>query len=154
WLKEREGRNTPNWDMVSTCEIGGEPGLVLVEAKAHEGELNITTDSCGSQSENKSQIESAIREANDALNRSQCTRFSGWSLAHEKCYQVSNRFAWAWKVASLGTPVILVYLGFLNATEMSDRTVLTSAKQWERCVLDRSKGIVPAEIWGQKLEVA
>jgi hypothetical protein len=31
--------NTPNWDLVSGCQIGNRQGLILVEAKAHEGEL-------------------------------------------------------------------------------------------------------------------
>ncbi len=33
------------------------------------------------------------------------------------------------------------------------RTILTSAKQWHNCVLARSKGIVPSEIWNQKIDV-
>ena len=31
---------TPNWDIAATCKIRGEPGLLLVEAKAHEKELS------------------------------------------------------------------------------------------------------------------
>lgn len=34
---------------------------------------------------------------------------------------MSNRFAWAWKLATMEVPVVLVYLGFLNATEMGDQ---------------------------------
>lgn len=40
WLAVRERANTPNWDIVSTCQIDGRQGLVLVEAKAHRGELS------------------------------------------------------------------------------------------------------------------
>ena len=40
WLAQQGGANTPNWDLVSTCHINDRPGLVLVEAKAHEGELS------------------------------------------------------------------------------------------------------------------
>ena len=39
WLKHSKGANTPNWDLALACEIEGEPGLVLVEAKAHDAEL-------------------------------------------------------------------------------------------------------------------
>jgi len=39
WLIHRRGANTPNWDLVTTCKINGESGLVLVEGKAHVGEL-------------------------------------------------------------------------------------------------------------------
>ena len=31
---------TPNWDIASSCTIDGKRGLLLVEAKAHEKELN------------------------------------------------------------------------------------------------------------------
>ena len=30
---------TPNWDIACTCVIHGKPGILLVEAKAHEREL-------------------------------------------------------------------------------------------------------------------
>jgi len=38
WLKVPKQANTPNWDLVSTCKVGGEPGIILVEGKAHGGE--------------------------------------------------------------------------------------------------------------------
>jgi hypothetical protein len=31
---------------------------------------------------------------------------------------MSNRFSWAWKLCTLGYPIALVYLGFIDATEM------------------------------------
>jgi hypothetical protein len=39
WLAKSRRANTPNWDLVSGCQIGNRQGLILVEAKAHEGEL-------------------------------------------------------------------------------------------------------------------
>jgi hypothetical protein len=39
WLKVPDGANTPNWDLVSTCKVEGRPGLILIEGKAHGGEL-------------------------------------------------------------------------------------------------------------------
>jgi hypothetical protein len=41
-----------------------------------------------------------------------------WALSRDWCYQMSIRFAWAWKLAGLGKPVILIYLGFLAYDEM------------------------------------
>src|SRR5438445_11609181 len=35
WLARRQRANTPNWDVVSQCEIESKRGLILVEAKAH-----------------------------------------------------------------------------------------------------------------------
>jgi len=153
WLKVRRNANIPNWDFVSVCHFreSNKRGLILVEAKAHEDELNVATDNCGAKNPNRKQIESVIKEANDALNRA----VSGWALSPKGCYQLSNRFAWAWKVASLGMPVILVYLGFLNATDMKNgnRTILTSARQWHKCVLFRSNGIIPREVWNKTIRI-
>jgi hypothetical protein len=59
-----------------------------------------------------------------------------------------NRFAWAWKVASLGVPVVLVYLGFLDAEEMPNG-VLRSAQEWRTCVLEHAGDFVPAQAWEQ-----
>lgn len=39
WLVHERGANTPNWDIALGCEIEGNPGLVLVEAKANKAEL-------------------------------------------------------------------------------------------------------------------
>ena len=41
WLAVPRRANTPNWDLVSTCQVAGQKqGLLLVEAKAHAGELS------------------------------------------------------------------------------------------------------------------
>ena len=40
WLPaDRQDAMTPNFDIASTCTIDGSPGLLLVEAKAHERDL-------------------------------------------------------------------------------------------------------------------
>jgi hypothetical protein len=40
WLPaDRQTARTPNFDIASTCTVGGVPGLLLVEAKAHAQEL-------------------------------------------------------------------------------------------------------------------
>jgi hypothetical protein len=141
WLAVRERANTPNWDIVSTCTIEGRKGLILVEAKAHSGELN-PNDRCGAgNDQNRAKIAAAIAAANTALNGAGWA----WSLSSERFYQLSNRFAWAWKVASLGVPVILVYLGFLNAAEMSQP--FASHEAWEQCLLAYADGCVPRQTW-------
>ena len=70
---------------------------------------------------------------------------SEWSLTPDRCYQLGNRFAWAWKIASLGVPVVLVYLGFLNANEMP--TPFSGHSGWERCLLRYADGCVPRNVW-------
>ena len=63
---------TPNWDITSTCTVRGEPGLLLVEAKAHAVALDLRgkrlnrAASLNSQ-ENHKQIGWAIAEASDGL---------------------------------------------------------------------------------------
>lgn len=66
--------------------------------------------------------------------------------------QLCNRFAWAWKLASLGVPVVLIYLGFLDAVEMEPRA-LASGNEWRQAVLEHSKGVVPEDAWEQIHEV-
>jgi hypothetical protein len=144
WLAVRDRANTPNWDIASTATINGAEGLLLVEAKAHTAEIKTDGKAAGGRAENHSHIGAACREASAALNRV----VPGWNLSIGSHYQLCNRFAWAWKLASLGVPVVLVYLGFLRAEEMQDQGHLfTDAKQWERLVRSHSERIVPATIW-------
>jgi hypothetical protein len=77
----------------------------------------------------------------------------GWDLGHAP-YQLANRIAWAWKLASMGVPVVLVYLGFLHATEMSDRGEwLVDRTQWEGAVRRCGSDGVPTDAWGKRLEL-
>jgi hypothetical protein len=64
---------------------------------------------------------------------------------------MSNRFAWACKLTKLGYAVVLVYLGFLSATEMTDRgKPLASGDEWTQIVKAHSEGLVPAEAWNRQ----
>ena len=77
----------------------------------------------------------------------------GWDLVNAP-YQLANRIAWAWKLASMGIPVVLVYLGFLHATKMSDRGQwFIDRAEWENAVRRYSSDKVPAEAWGTRLEI-
>lgn len=144
WLANPDGANIPNWDLVSTCRINKHPGLILVEAKAHEAELS--DDRCGAtDNDNRKQIEKALSEATDALK----TLAPGFALSANTHYQLSNRFAFAWKLAKMGIPVVLVYLGFLKAYDMEgiNRVILKDHAHWLRCVMTRSEGIIPENVW-------
>jgi hypothetical protein len=100
---------TPNWDIASTCLIHGKPGILLIEAKAHDAELRNeergkplgSEDNKGvsiDSRRNHVRIGCSIQEA--ALALSQETGLS-WALSRDWCYQMSNRLAWAWKLAEL-----------------------------------------------------
>jgi hypothetical protein len=150
---------TPNWDIASTCTIEGNRGLLLVEAKAHKREL--TKETAGKKlnpkkhsdrtRRNHLQIGQAILDASAALSYETGLP---WNLSRDHHYQMANRFAWAWKVAQLGVPVILVYLGFLRATEMSDPgSPLPHAEAWQDLVQGHSTPLFPVEVWGRRWTV-
>jgi hypothetical protein len=155
WLALPKGANTPNWDIASTCTIGEKHGLLLVEAKAHntelkkEGKLRDENASAGSIA-NHEQIGRAIADASAGLKEA----MQDWDLSRDSHYQLSNRFAWAWKLASMDVPVVLVYLGFLCATEVIDLgEPFVDCADWSRVVLKHSRNIVPERAWGRDIRV-
>jgi hypothetical protein len=155
WLAVRERANTPNWDIASTCTIGDKVGLLLVEAKAHSAELKkegkpLAEDAPSASVKNHTQIGRAIVEASGELNKA----IAGWNLSRDSHYQLANRFAWAWKIASMGVPVVLVYLGFVGATDVSDLgKPFADGADWTSVVLEHSRGIVPGEVWGGEIKI-
>jgi len=152
WLRKPRGARLPNWDIASTCTIEGVKGLLLVEAKAHDRELSEAGKRQPTTPNgvlNHEQIQRAIGEANSGLNKVTV----GWALSRDSHYQLSNRFAWVWKLATLGVPVVLVYLGFLNATEMLDQgQPFDTDEAWRDCLRSHTKGFVPEDAWGKSLE--
>lgn len=146
---------TPNFDIASTCTIEGKAGLLLVEAKAHDEELNkeasgrrLTSDSSDNRKESHETIGAAMASARIGLGKA--TGLS-WRISRDSHYQISNRFAWAWKLADLGIPVVLVYLGFLRADEMDDRgKPFQDHAEWDRLVKSHSESLFPPEVWGQQ----
>lgn len=155
WLAVRGRANTPNWDIASTCTIRGKLGLLLVEAKAHRAELKpdgktLSKNVSAGSEMNQKQICSAIRAASAGLE----TAMQGWKLSCESHYQLANRFAWSWKFASIGRPIVLVYLGFLGAKEMSGLgEPFTDQDHWSHVVLEYSRNIVPNQAWGRDLNI-
>ena len=150
WLAiRRNNPTTPVLDIAATCNVRGyeQKGIVIVEAKAHWGELSkegkkLTKDT---NKPNHKRIGEAIQEANTGLRSLR----GDWNLSRDSHYQLANRFAWAWKLTQLGIPVVLVYLGFLHATEMNDPFL--TQEDWRDCLLAHSKGIVPEDAWETNL---
>jgi hypothetical protein len=155
WLAHSEKANTPNWDIASTCKVSGKNGLLLVEAKAHSGELagegrgkKLDPDASDNSFANHLKIGNAISDAAARYQRSTGLPFA---ISRDQRYQMSNRFAMASKLAEMGYAVVLVYLGFLNAREMAGRDLLTSLEQWEKLVTDHSVVLFPKALWGQRM---
>ena len=155
---------TPNWDIASTCVIHGKPGILLIEAKAHDTELRneergkqlVGEDSKGvslDSRRNHVRIGCCIQEAGSAL--SQQTGLS-WALSRDWCYQMANRFAWAWKLTELGKPVVLIYLGFVACNEMQGGTTkiaIAGNDAWQKMVEDHSRPLFPREVWNKEWRV-
>ena len=138
---------------MGATSVDGKRGLLLVEAKAHANELSIAGKSLPSTDngwKNHERIALAITEANAGL---ESVTKASWSLSRDHHYQLSNRFAWAWKLVSLGVPVILVYLGFLDAQEMVDvGTPFRTSDDWTIALKGHAAGIVDNTCWEQNLD--
>ncbi len=159
WLAVSENNpRTPNWDIASTCTVRGKKGLALVEAKAHWNELARSSEGKRLQKpasdgtlKNHEKIGEAIEEAAIGLR---AATGGSWRIARDSHYQLSNRFAWSWKLTSLGIPVVLVYLGFLYATDIAKGgDLFHSEEHWERVVKGHCDGVVDSGCWGQWLDV-
>lgn len=156
WLAvDNANAKTPNLDIAGTCMVGGEAGLFMVEAKAHDKELQkeetgkrLKAPVTAGSRRNHIRIGSCIEEASVALADE--TELP-WALSVNWNYQMANRFAWAWKLCELGRPVILVYLGFLKADEMRNRKrkqkPFETAQEWEHLVREHSRTLFPPQVW-------
>jgi hypothetical protein len=153
WLPaDRQTARTPNFDIASTCTVGGVPGLLLIEAKAHAQELRkeesgrlLDLDATDDRKASHGTIGNAIAEAAAGLA---LTTGAPCHLSRDTHYQMANRFAWAWKLTELGVPVVLVYLGFLNADEMQDRSApFASDAEWTQLVQAHSAPLFDVDPW-------
>ena len=159
WLPAgRQEARTPNFDIASTCTIDGTAGILLIEAKAHDEELKKEAvgkrHDVGASAASKTSHESigkAIMEAQQGLSDATAVT---WHISRDCHYQMSNRFAWSWKLAQCGIPVVLVYLGFLNADEMADQGMaFDDHGTWEALVRAHSAPLFPSTIWSQRWSV-
>ncbi|MBW6397647.1 hypothetical protein KPL78_07320 [Roseomonas sp. HJA6] len=141
--------NDPNWDLAAVATFpGGVRGLLLVEAKAHLGELagemigkrwNAT-----SNRENHDRIGAAIAEARQALGG----EAAGIGISRDRCYQFSNRVAFAWRLASWGVPVVLVYLGFTGDRDVAGPgQMIRDDAHWGALMLEHTRNLMPAAAW-------
>ena len=156
WLvADRPNAKTPNIDIASTCTIMNKPGLLIVEAKAHAEELNKETagkklrqDASEDSKANHERIANVILSACHGLREASSLE---WQISRDSHYQMSNRFAWSWKLTELGFPVALVYLGFLKAEEMKDKgKPFTDHAEWESLVKSHSKPLFSPEVWDRQ----
>lgn len=165
WLAVPGPRTTtPNWDIASTCLIHGEPGILLIEAKAHDAELR--NEERGKPLGNKDNKGVSIDSRRNHIRIGCCIQEAGlalseqtnltWALSRDWCYQMANRFAWAWKLTELGKPVILIYLGFLACEDMQDaagQSLIASRDDWQRMIESHSRPLFPREVWNREWSI-
>jgi hypothetical protein len=150
WIVKRNARvRTPNFDLISTATICGMPGVLLVEAKAHHGELETCGKSFKSSSspENHQKIGASIELANRALNGIA----PGFKLSRDAFYQVSNRMAWGWRLASLGVPVTVLYLGFVQ-DPYRPKDQFESNEDWRQAARRYLGNAVPVDVLDRRLQ--
>jgi hypothetical protein len=143
WLAVPRGANVPNWDLACKATFpDGREGLVLVEAKAHEREfLNGWRGKANGRKENDVQIYRAIAEAREGL-----AAFGDVRISRDSWYQLSNRVAFAWKLASEGVPTVLIYLGFTGDGGIRKAEVpLEDNAHWNAVV--SSQPVLPSHLW-------
>jgi hypothetical protein len=142
WWVHEEYKN-PTWDLLCTATVGDKPGLVLVEAKAHLSELKeegktLASGASAQSRANHGRIAECIAEASRALHD---TLPGMVDLSIDSHYQLANRIASVWKLASCGLPVVLLYLGFAGDTYFND--YFQNDAEWQKTMQDHLKGVFP-----------
>jgi len=154
WLVHRPKANTPNWDIAVGCRIEDRPGLVLAEAKANGAELKpdgkpLKDKPTQNSKDNDTRIRGAVAEASE-----------GWRqldkrvhLSADTHYQLANRLAFIWKLATLEFPVVLVYLGFTGDEGIRDvGEPFLDAGAWDKAFKEHLRGAFPEELIGRRLD--
>jgi len=152
WLKHERG-NTPNWDFAATCEIESSEGILLIEAKANVPELGkagkrLDLGATSRSRENHQQIGRAIRDAQSALE----ALVPNISISQDSHYQLANRLAFTWKLASMGLPTALVYLGFTHDSGIADAgEPFADAEHWNRHFYSHVGDTIPSSAFERRI---
>ncbi len=131
-------------DLICKARIGERLGLLFVEAKAHEGELDwggkpLADDASEGSVKNHENIATQIKTASESLDRLS----PGFNLSITSHYQLANRLSYLWKLASIGIPVALLYLGFLGDDELFPNDYLRDEAHWLRVMGGYLESVVP-----------
>lgn len=143
WWPDHPAKS-PQWDLLTTFTIEGKKGIVLVEAKAHEAELKwegkpLEEDASRESIRNHRKIGECIAEACRGLNE----KIPGIIIQRDSHYQLANRVAFAWKLAQCGMPVVLLYLGFIGDSGISDVGVpFRENDHWQRVMGAYMQGVL------------
>ena len=94
--------------------------------------------------DNHEHIGNAIAEARTALS----ALIPGITVGRDTHFQLSNRIAFGWKLASMGIPTVLVYLGFTGDEGMrtGSRRPFDSDAHWQAEFQRYLTGVCPASV--------
>jgi hypothetical protein len=137
------GGTRPQMDFICRLKVNQKDGLLFIEAKAHERELDWggkpLKDDCSEGSRrNHDNISDQISQASTRLLQS-CG--PGFNLSINSHYQLANRLAYLWKMAESGVPTVLLYLGFTGDRYFAD--YFRDDRHWQSVMGGYMQGIVP-----------
>jgi hypothetical protein len=99
--------------------------------------------------DNHERIAAAVAEASSDLQ----TKAPGILLSRNYNYQLSNRIAFAWKLASMGVPTALIYLGFIGDENIAtDPHRLVVPSDWQSAFDFHSVRSFPAAYQGHRID--
>ena len=140
----------PTWDLLAECTIAERAGYLLVEAKAHESELQRGGKSQRAGASEQSQANHG--RIAECLERTQTWFRSNvdpqCQIGIDSHYQLANRLSAAEALASCGVPVILLYLGFTGDTYFKS-DFFKDDPHWQRVMGAYLDGVVPLGWPGQ-----
>jgi len=137
--------NRPNWDLICHITVDEKPGLLIVEAKAHHGEMSEKNSKSKVDKKNDRSVANdlsirlRLAEANIGLSKLKMGEFQ---LSADHDYQLSNRLAYLHKLASDGIPTILMYLGWTGSPDWPTDPI-TSDSDWKAAVKSHVERIGP-----------
>ncbi len=155
WLRYRRRANTPNWDIAVGCQVDQRPGLILVEAKANWPELGIGGKKLPRNASQRS------RENHEHIGHAIDQACLGWQgidkrvrFTRDSHYQLANRLAFTWKLASLGFPIVLLYLGFTGDEGLRAEVgpPFSNDEDWRKAFAEYIQDIFPTDLLDKRVE--
>jgi hypothetical protein len=146
----------PTWDLICHVEVDEKPGLLVVEAKARCGEMGEKDSKSAVDKKNDRSIANdlsirlRLAEASLGLNE---LGLGNFRLSTDHDYQLSNRLAYLYKLASDGVPTILMYLGWIGSPDWTTAP-LVDESAWTEAVKGHFSRIGPWEFVGTKRHFA
>jgi hypothetical protein len=75
------------------------------------------------------------------------------SLSRDYCYQFANRIAFAWKIASTGVPVAMIYLGFIGDARIISHIddCFNDAREWRKSFTEHTGRCFPPSMYDREI---